>query len=145
MSDALHSGSQLDALNDYVLRDINGAPLNLSPPGTSIIVVNFWATWCPPCQAEIPHLIKAQKKYADKGVRVIGLSLDDYPADAKAFVVQQRINYPIAMANAELTALFGGINSIPTTFFLDSEFRVLDMILGYTSMETLERKLSEYL
>ncbi|MDA1353526.1 MAG: TlpA disulfide reductase family protein [bacterium] len=145
VSDLTNDGAQLSALSDFHVRDIHGNPLAFSLPDTKVIVINFWATWCPPCQAEIPHLIKAHGTYAEKGVRIIGISLDDYQADAQAFAVQHRIPYSIAMGNRELTAIFGGISSIPTTFILDANYRVLDMILGYTSMETLERKLTAYL
>ncbi|HUE44368.1 MAG TPA: TlpA disulfide reductase family protein [Candidatus Sulfotelmatobacter sp.] len=114
-----------DQAPDFKLDDLDGKPLSLSASHGKVILLNFWATWCGPCRAEIPDLIELQKKYADK-LQIIGLDVDDDDStEVKKFVAANGINYPIAMATNEIRIQYGGVAALPTSFVLDAEGRVV--------------------
>jgi peroxiredoxin len=103
-----------------------------------VVLVNFWATWCPPCLAEIPDLIALQDKYRDEVV-VIGVSEDEGSIDAvKRFAEDRKINYPIVMATPELQQLFPGVIALPTTFVLDPEGRMAHKRVGLLNAKQTE-------
>jgi thiol-disulfide isomerase/thioredoxin len=92
--------------------------------------VNFWATWCPPCRAEIPDLIDLQRRYADKLV-VLGISEDDPPVETVTkFVAEQKMPYPIAMGTPELHKIFKGVVALPTTFVIDPDGKLEQKHIG---------------
>ena len=104
---------------------LDGKPLTLADFKSKVILLNFWATWCGPCRAEVPDLVELQSKYKDQ-LQVIGLVVDDEDEDAvRKFAERYRINYPIAMAPDEVRAEYGGIPALPTSFVLDAEGRVV--------------------
>jgi thiol-disulfide isomerase/thioredoxin len=114
-----------DAAPDFKLDDLDGKPLTLAGSHGKVILLNFWATWCGPCREEIPDLIELQRKYKDR-LQIIGFSVDDDDAGAVKKVVDATgINYPVAMASAEVRMAYGGIGALPTSFVLDSEGRVV--------------------
>jgi thiol-disulfide isomerase/thioredoxin len=114
-----------DQAPDFKLDDLDGKPLSLSASHGKVILLNFWATWCGPCRAEIPDLVELQKKYADK-LQIIGLDVDDDDtSEVKKFVEANGINYPIGMATNEIRIQYGGVAALPTSFVLDSEGRVV--------------------
>jgi thiol-disulfide isomerase/thioredoxin len=114
-----------DAAPDFKLDDLDGKPLTLADSHGKVILLNFWATWCGPCREEIPDLIELQRKYKDR-LQIIGISVDDDDAGAVKKVVDATgINYPVAMASAEVRMAYGGIGALPTSFVLDSEGRVV--------------------
>src|SRR4029079_10972301 len=90
-------------VSDFTVTGLDGRSISLADLRGKVVLVNFWATWCPPCRAEIPDLIKLQNKYRDKLV-VLGISEDEIPVDeVKAFAREQKINYPVAMTKPELS------------------------------------------
>jgi thiol-disulfide isomerase/thioredoxin len=114
-----------DLAPDFKLDDLDGKPLTLAASHGKVILLNFWATWCGPCRAEIPDLIELQKKYADK-LQIIGLDVDDDDStEVKKFVAANGINYPIGMATNEIRMQYGGVAALPTSFVLDSDGRVV--------------------
>ena len=114
-----------DEAPDFKLDDLDGKPLSLSASRGKVILLNFWATWCGPCRAEIPDLIELQKKYADK-LQIIGLDVDDDDAgEVKKFVEKNGINYSIGMATNDIRMQYGGVTALPTSFVLNSEGRVV--------------------
>jgi thiol-disulfide isomerase/thioredoxin len=118
------------AFPDFAATDITGRAISSKGLRGKVVLVNFWATWCPPCRAEIPDLIKLQDKYRDKLV-IIGVSEDEGGVDeVKAFVAQQRMNYPIVMTTPELSAVFRGVSALPTTFVIDREGRLAQRHVG---------------
>jgi thiol-disulfide isomerase/thioredoxin len=114
-----------DQAPDFKMDDLDGKPLSLSAVRGKVILLNFWATWCGPCRAEIPDLIELQKKYADK-LQIIGLDVDDDDAgEVKKFVETNGINYPVGMATNEIRIQYGGVAALPTSFVLDDQGRVV--------------------
>lgn len=114
-----------DPAPDFKLATLEGKPLSLAEYRNKVILLNFWATWCGPCRAEIPDLVELENKYKDR-LQIIGLVVDDDDADAiKKFVEQFAINYPVAIATDALRMEYGGIPALPTSFLLDAEGRVV--------------------
>ena len=112
------------------LRDLDGHTISSADWSGKVVLLNFWATWCPPCRAEIPDLIALQKKYADR-LLIVGLSDDvGSPEKVKQFAQQNQMNYPIAIASPELEAKFGGVMGLPTSFLLDTKGRVVQKHVG---------------
>jgi thiol-disulfide isomerase/thioredoxin len=102
------------------------------------VIVNFWATWCPPCRAEIPDLIALQRKY-ESTLQVIGVSQDEVPAEeVKRFATSHGINYPIVMMSAEIERLFPGVHALPTSFVIDREGRLVQKHVGMLNAEITE-------
>ena len=110
---------------DFRLDTVEGKPLSLAEYRNKVVLLNFWATWCGPCRAEIPDLVQLQNKYKDQ-LQVLGLVVDDQDQQAiKNFVDEFRINYPVAIATNELRMEYGGIAALPTSFLLDAQGRVV--------------------
>jgi cytochrome c biogenesis protein CcmG, thiol:disulfide interchange protein DsbE len=110
---------------DFKLTGIDGKAINLSEQRGKVVLLNFWATWCGPCQAEIPDLIELQQKYKER-LQIIGLAVDeDDAAVVRRFVVESGINYPVAMSPGELRMKYGGLAALPTSFVLDTQGRVV--------------------
>jgi thiol-disulfide isomerase/thioredoxin len=114
-----------DAAPEFKLNTLEGKPLSLADYKGKVILLNFWASWCGPCRAEIPDLVELQNKYKDQ-LQIIGLVVDDEDEDAiKKFVTDFGINYPVALAGDEVRLQYGGIPALPTSFLLDAEGRVV--------------------
>jgi thiol-disulfide isomerase/thioredoxin len=114
-----------DAAPDFKLDTLDGKLISLSGEHGKVVLLNFWATWCGPCRAEIPDLIELQKKYQDR-LQIIGLAFEDEDvADLKKVVAKTGINYPVAIAPFDVRMKYGGIAALPTSFMLDSEGRVM--------------------
>jgi thiol-disulfide isomerase/thioredoxin len=114
-----------DPAPEFKVAGLDGKPLSLAGERGKVILLNFWATWCGPCRAEIPDLIELQTRYKDH-LQIIGLTVDeDDAALVKKVVAETGINYPVAMAPVEVRLKYGGIAALPTSFVLDSEGRVV--------------------
>ncbi|MHB9128399.1 MAG: TlpA family protein disulfide reductase [Candidatus Humimicrobiaceae bacterium] len=132
--------------NDFTLEDLNGKEVSLSDFAGSIVVLNFWATWCPPCKAEIPDFIEVFNSYKDKGVNFLGVSLDEDFNELVNFVSEYKINYTIVRDTSSVNvANDWGIKAIPTTFFLDEEGNVLDSVVGQMPKDNLISKIEAFL
>jgi thiol-disulfide isomerase/thioredoxin len=114
-----------DPAPEFKLTGLDGRPINLAESHGKVILLNFWATWCGPCRAEIPDLIELQNKYKGR-LQILGLVVDDDDQDAiKEFVDRYGINYPVAIASGDIRIKYGGIGALPTSFMLDSEGRIV--------------------
>ena len=116
---------------DFTLKDAEGQSVKLSDYRGKVVLLNFWATWCGPCQLEIPWFIDFQKQYKSQGLEVIGVSMDDDGwAAIKPFVASHKVNYRILLGNDSVTQLYGGIDSLPTTFLIDRSGRIAKVHVG---------------
>src|SRR5467141_150529 len=114
-----------DPAPDFKLTGLDGKPVTLADSHGKVILLNFWATWCGPCRAEIPDLVELQNKYKDH-LQILGLVVDDDDQDAiKDFAEKYGINYPVALATNDIRLQYGGIAALPTSFVLDSEGRIV--------------------
>ncbi len=114
----------------FLVSDIDGQIVSTAAWRGKVVLMNFWATWCPPCREEIPILIELSRKYPDK-LLVIGVSMDDGPPeDVKEFVAAAGINYPIVMWSRELIRAYGGVPALPTSFLINAEGRVVQKHVG---------------
>jgi cytochrome c biogenesis protein CcmG/thiol:disulfide interchange protein DsbE len=112
------------------LTDVEGRTLTLDDYKDKVVLLNFWATWCGPCREEIPALAALQSHYRNQLV-IIGLSIDERPADdVRAFAKTLGVNYPVVMAGDDLQKAFGGITSVPATFVVNREGRIVQRHIG---------------
>ncbi|MBN1929069.1 MAG: TlpA family protein disulfide reductase [Chlorobiaceae bacterium] len=124
-------------------KTVDGKPFSSSSLKGKAYIVNFFATWCPPCRAEIPDMVKVQKKYAAKGFTFVGVAVNETAPKVKGFMTKNGIDWPVIMANDELIRTFnsyvaGGISGIPTSFVVDSSGNMLGVIVGPRSQEQFE-------
>jgi thiol-disulfide isomerase/thioredoxin len=123
---------------DFTATTIDGRTLSLAALRGKVVLVNFWATWCPPCRAEIPDLVALQARYKDQ-LLVIGVSQDSGAADQVAgFVSRYGINYPIVMSTPEIERLFPNVYALPTSFVLDRDGRVAQKHVGILNASLTE-------
>jgi thiol-disulfide isomerase/thioredoxin len=126
------------AVPDFTVRDLEGRTISLASLRGKVTVINFWATWCGPCRAEIPDLVALQEKYRDT-LQIVGVSEDEVsPEMVKRFADEHHVNYPIVMITPELEKIFPGVSALPTSFVLDREARVVQKHVGLLSRETTE-------
>jgi thiol-disulfide isomerase/thioredoxin len=122
----------------FVARDLDGHELSTASLRGKVVIINFWATWCGPCRAEIPDLVALQQKYRDR-MQVIGISQDESaPEVVRRFAAQFHINYPVVMMTPELEKLFPGIGALPTSFIVDRESRIVQKHVGMLRAATTE-------
>ncbi|MDX9758044.1 MAG: TlpA disulfide reductase family protein [Bacteroidota bacterium] len=130
----------------FSLKDKDGTVYSDQSLKGKVIVLNFWATWCPPCRAEIPAFKKVYEQYKGKGVEIVGVSLDQKGWDViRPFIKQYAINYPIVLGGAEIARAYGNIRSIPTTIIIDRNGKVVDSHVGAMSEQQLIKSFEKLL
>lgn len=123
----------------FTLTDLNGNEITLSGLNDKVIFLNFWATWCPPCREEIPGFIEVFSKYKDKGMEIIGVSVDRNGVDkVRSFVQDLGINYPVAMETSQITNDYKPGRYIPTTIVIDKKGKIRHKHVGYMDKTALE-------
>jgi len=123
----------------FDLPDLEGNKVELSSMKGKVLILDFWATWCPPCKEEVPHLVRLQSKYRDQGLQIVGLSLDKGGASVvKPFAEEHDVNYTMLIATDETAKAYGGVAMIPTTFVVDRSGVVVKRFIGYTTPEAFE-------
>jgi thiol-disulfide isomerase/thioredoxin len=122
----------------FTATDLAGRTISSESWRGKVTIVNFWATWCPPCRAEIPDLIALQEKYGDQ-LQVIGISQDETgPEIVRQFVKEHGINYPIVMSTPEIEQVFTGIYALPTSFVIDRDVKVVAKHVGLLNPQVTE-------
>ena len=121
-----------------VVKDIDGREISTASLRGKVVIINFWATWCGPCRAEVPDLVALQQKYQDR-LQVIGISEDEGGVEGvRRFAVEHKINYPVVMTTPEIERLFPGIGALPTSFIVDRESRTVQKHVGMLNARNTE-------
>ena len=129
---------------DFTLTDLNGNKVSLSDFKGKVIILDFFASWCPPCRQEIPDFVKLHSAYSTKGFSVIGVALVS-AQDAKDFAAQAGINYPVLIDNGTASTLYGPVRSIPTTFVIGKDSKIAKIYIGFRSKDVFEKDVQELL
>lgn len=118
------------AMPDFTLHDLSGQSWQLSAHRGDVVLVNFWATWCPPCREETPGLIRVARRYAPQGLSVAGISMDEGgAAPVRQFVREYGISYPVMMPDSNFL-LANEVESLPTTLLIDRQGRLAKTYVG---------------
>ena len=131
----------------FALEDLDGNVFDSSQLSGKVAIIDFWATWCPPCKKEIPHFIELYDEYADDGLVIVGISVDEDINALETFVPENGINYVMLKADKEGRVVndFGGITGIPTTFLIDRDGNIAAKFIGYREKAVFEEALKELL
>jgi peroxiredoxin len=131
---------------DFALMTLDGKTMKLSDFRGKAVLLNFWATWCEPCKIEMPWFIDLQKKYASQGLQVLGVAMDDAgPGEISSFAQKMGVNYPVLLGKEEVGAEYGGIEYLPSTFYINRDGKILDHVFGLVSKSEIETDIQKAL
>jgi cytochrome c biogenesis protein CcmG/thiol:disulfide interchange protein DsbE len=130
---------------EFARKDLHGGTIRLGSLRGKVVLLNFWATWCAPCQLEMPRFVQWQQQYGPQSLQVIGISMDDDPALVRRVDRKLKLNYPVAMGDEELGELYGGVLGLPLTFLIDRNGEVRAQFQGETDLKTIEDRLKQIL
>jgi cytochrome c biogenesis protein CcmG/thiol:disulfide interchange protein DsbE len=131
---------------DFALKDVNGKLVHLSDYKGKVVLLDFWATWCGPCNVEIPWFTDFQRKYKDRGFEVLGVAEDDDGWKAVTpFANEKKINYRLVLGDDKTGDLYGGIEALPTTFIIDRDGRIASVHLGLSGKKEFEDAIEKLL
>lgn len=130
----------------WQLKDLEGKSVNSADFKGKVAVLNFWATWCPPCRKEIPDFIALQKEYGSRGLVFIGVALDDEGvAVVKPFAKEAGVNYPLVIGDAKIVKAYENIEMYPTTYVIDRNGTVVSRHIGSLTKAEMEQEIKPLL
>ena len=131
---------------DFSLQTTDNKTVTLADFKDKIVILNFWATWCPPCQKEIPDFVNFHEKYHDKGVVIVGIAIDEEGAKiVKPFAEEYKMNYPVLIGNEKVVSDYGGMVAVPTSFLIDKSRKICKKYLGYHSINDYQKDIDALL
>lgn len=131
---------------EFELLDLNGNPVHLSSFRGKAVVLNFWASWCAPCRREMPWFIDFQKEYGPQGLQIIGVSMDEGGRDAIVPLVRRMgVDYVVLLGDDHVSSLYGGLQILPTTYYIAPDGSVRAFVRGVISKTEVERDIREVL
>jgi thiol-disulfide isomerase/thioredoxin len=110
-----------------------------------VVLLNFWATWCAPCQVEMPRFVQWQEKYKGDGLSIVSVSMDDDSEPVKAMMRKRRLNYPVVMGDEKLGLAYGGVLGLPVTYLIDRKGIIRRRYQGGTNLGAMERAIRQLL
>ena len=142
----LKSEAQRQTAPNFTLKDADGNSVHLADYRGKVVLVNFWATWCGPCEVEIPWFVEFEQKYKDQGFAVLGLSMDDDGWKAvRPYIASHKINYRVMIASEVVSQQFGDIDSLPTSFVLDRQGRIATNHVGLVDKRDYQNEILKLL
>jgi thiol-disulfide isomerase/thioredoxin len=130
---------------DFVLKNEYNVPVKMTDYKGKVVILNFWATWCGPCKVEIPSFVELYAKYKDKGLVVVGVSIDDSPEQLQSFMKEFRMNYPVLQMKPEVEDFWGPFYGYPTTFVIARDGSICTKHLGPITKEQGEQEIKSLL
>lgn len=145
-SSGLQETSSRRPAPDFTLNDAHGSEIKLSDYRGKVVLLNFWATWCGPCKAEIPWFVEFESKYRNSGLVVLGVSMDDDGwKSVLPYLARMKVNYRMVLGRDTVSAKYGGVESLPQTVLIDREGRVALTHVGLTSKSNYEAEILQLL
>jgi len=132
----------------FTWKGADGREIRFDDARGSVTLVNFWATWCGPCKAELPELVRISRKYADRGLRIIGVATDRVPNAASLvaeYIGRYGIPYQVVLSTQEVERAFGNVRQMPTSVLVDREGRIVDILIGMRSEADFEKAIETLL
>jgi peroxiredoxin len=129
------------AAPDFTRTDLDGKSRSLSTYRGKVVLLNFWATWCEPCLAEIPRFSAWQQRYARRGLQILGIAMDDELGAVGQLARRDHLTYPVIMGDAQLGQLYGGILGLPLSYVIDAQGRIVARYRGEPKLEEVERQI----
>ncbi len=134
------------AAPDFELKDLAGKQVRLSDYRGKVVLLNFWATWCPPCKEEIPWFVDLQQRYGAQGLQVIGVAMDDSGEKAIAsFAHELGVNYPVLLGKESVGSAYGGVQLLPQTFYVGRDGKILSQVQGLVNRKEIEERVKNAL
>lgn len=132
---------------DFTMKDVDGNDVSLASYKGKVVLLNFWATWCGPCKAEIPGFVRLQEKYRDQGLVIVGYSVDDTADKAKAYAAEYKMNYPILLGEGreDVQDAYGPIWGIPASFIISKDGKVCRKHMGIAPEAVFEKEVAALL
>jgi len=130
---------------DFTLKNEYNVPVKMTDFKGKVVLLNFWATWCGPCKSEIPSFVELYSKYKDKGLVIVGVSIDDSPEQLQSFMKEFRMNYPVLQLKPEVEDSYGPFYGIPTSFLIARDGSICTKHLGPVSKDEGEREIKALL
>jgi len=125
---------------DFQLVDLDGRNIRLADLRGKAVLLNFWATWCPPCKIEMPWFVELQKQYGPQGLQIVGVAMDEGNArDAVTkFAKEMSLNYTVLLGNDKVADQYGGVDALPTTFYIGRDGKIVTRVFGLVSHKEIE-------
>jgi peroxiredoxin len=131
---------------NFELKDADGKTVKLSDYKGKVVLLNFWATWCGPCKIEIPWFIDFETRYKDRGFAVVGVAMDDEGWEVvRPYITNKKVNYRMLMGTEMVAQLYGGIESLPTSFVLDRDGKIASVHIGLVSKSEYQSDIEKLL
>ncbi|MHB8080423.1 MAG: TlpA disulfide reductase family protein [Candidatus Krumholzibacteriia bacterium] len=122
---------------DFTLKDLNGNLVHLADLRGSVVIVDFWATWCPPCRMSLPHLQTISDEYGGRGVKVLAIAMDDQGESVVGpFVAKNKLTFTVLLPDGQVDRAFGGVRSLPTTFVIGPDGKIFKKLVGFDPNST---------
>jgi cytochrome c biogenesis protein CcmG/thiol:disulfide interchange protein DsbE len=133
------TSANADMAPDFTLKDLDGNDFSFASTKGNVVILDFWATWCPPCRKGIPEFQALYEEYRKMGVEIVGVALDTGGVEVvKPFVKKNGVTYPVVIGDRGVVAAYGGIRGIPTTFVIDRKGKIIQKYVGYREKKIFE-------